>query len=67
MQRPIKNPVKHLRWRYLQKQQRTSLTDFAKKTLSQKSGGVLNTCYKMVVRKFPIYKLKQKTAKKVKN
>ena len=41
-----------------------SLTVFAK-TPSQKSGWVLNTCYKIVVRKFPIYKLKQKRAKKV--
>ena len=43
-----------------------SLTVFAK-TPSQKSGRVPNTCYKIVVRKFPIYKLKQKRAKKVKN
>ena len=43
-----------------------SLTIFAK-TSSQKSGRVLNTCYKMVVRKFPIYKLKQKRTKKVKS
>ena len=28
---------------------------------------VPNTCDKIVVRKFPIYKLKQKKAKKVKN
>ena len=40
---------------------------FWKKTPSQKSGGVLNTCYKMVVIKFLIYKLKQKTVKKIKN
>ena len=43
-----------------------SLTAF-KKTPSQKSGRVPNTCYKIVVRKFPIYKLKQKKVKKVKN
>ena len=30
------------------------------------SGRVPNTFYKIVVRKFPIYKLKQKTAKKLK-
>ena len=67
-QRRIKNPVKHLRWRFLQKQPRTfSRSLFLQKTLSQKSGRVPNTCYKIVVRKFPIYKLKQKRAKKVKN
>ena len=43
-----------------------SLTIFAK-NFSQKSGQAPNTCYKIVVRKFPIYKLKQKGAKKVKN
>ena len=67
-QRPIKNPVKRLRRRYLQKQQRTFSRElFLQKDPSQKSGGILNTCYKMVVTKFPIYKLKQKTAQKVKN
>ena len=33
----------------------------------QKSGRVSNTCYKIVVRKFPISKLKQNRAKKAKN
>ena len=37
------------------------------KTPFQKSGWDPNKCWKMVVRKFPIYKLKQKRAKKVKN
>ena len=46
---------------------RSVINCFCKKTSSQNSGGALNTCYKMVVWKFPIYKLKQKTAKKVKN
>ena len=36
-----------------------SLTVFAKSS-SQKSGLVSDTCYKIVVRKFPIVKLKQK-------
>ena len=40
---------------------------FLQKAPLQKSGWVLNTYYKMVVRKFPICKLKQKRAKKVKN
>ena len=40
---------------------------FCKKNPSQKSDRVPNTCYKMVSRKFSIYKLKQKRAKKVKN
>ena len=40
---------------------------FCKRTPSQKSGRVPNTCYKIVVRKFPIYKLKQKRTKKVKS
>ena len=34
------------------------------KTPSQKSSRVPNTCYKIVVRKFPIYKLKQKMTKR---
>ena len=42
------------------------LTVFAKHP-SQMSSWVLNTCYNMVNRKFPVYKLKQKMAKKVKN
>ena len=42
------------------------LTMFAKNT-SQKSGRVPNTCYKIVVVKFPTYTLKQKRPKKVKN
>ena len=37
---------------------------FLQKTPSQKSGWVPNTCHKTVVRKFPMYKLKQKRAKK---
>ena len=44
-----------------------SLTIFAKSTPFQRSGRVPNTCYKIVVKKFPIYKLKQKRAKKIKN
>ena len=39
---------------------------FLKKTLSQKFGRVSNTYYKIVVRKFTKYKLKQKRAKKAK-
>ena len=31
---------------------------------SQTSGWVPNACYKIAVRKFPVYKLKQKMAKK---
>ena len=41
------------------------LTIFAKNSI-QMSGWVPNTCYKIVVRKFPIYRLKQKWAKKLK-
>ena len=41
-----------------------SLTVFVKSS-SQKSGLVSDTYYKIVVRKFPIVKLKQKKAKKV--
>ena len=37
------------------------------KTRSPKCGRVPNTCYKIVVVKFPVSKLKQKKAKKVKN
>ena len=37
------------------------------KSPSQKSGGVHNPCYEIVVRKFPMYKLKQKNVKNVKN
>ena len=37
------------------------------KAPSQKSGRVPNTCYKMLVRKFPVYKAKQKRIKNVKN
>ena len=40
---------------------------FCKKIPSQKSGRVPHSCYKIVVTKFPIYKFKQKSAKKVKN
>ena len=40
---------------------------FLQKTLTQKPGQVPDTCYQKVVRKFPIYKLKQKRTKKVKN
>ena len=38
-----------------------------RKNSSQKSVQVCNTCHKMVVRKFPVYKLKQKGAKKFEN
>ena len=68
MQRRIKNLVKHLRWRFLENQLRTfSRYLFLQKTPSQMSGRVPNMCHKIVVRKFPIHKLKQKTTKKVKN
>ena len=68
MQRCIENPVKYLRWSFLQNQPRTfSCQMFLQKTPSQKSGWVPNTCHKVVVRKFPVYKLKEKAAKKVKN
>ena len=122
-QKHIKNSVKYLRWRFLEKQPKTfnyfcqklylrslvrflflpktlsqklgqvpifaknSISEawsgsyfceklylrslvtflFLPKTLSQKPGQVPNTCYKIVVRKFPIYKLKQKGTKKIKN
>ena len=68
MQMRIKNPIKHLRWRFPQKQPRTSSRYLLlQKTASQKSGRVPNTCHKIVVRKYPIQKLKQKRAKKAKN
>ena len=68
MQRRIESLVKHLRQRFLQKQLRTfSRYLFSQTTPSQKSGRAPNTCDKVVVRKFPMYKLKQKRAKKVKN
>ena len=37
------------------------------KSPSQKSGGVHSACYEIAVRKFPMYKLKQKNVKNVKN
>ena len=40
---------------------------FLLKTPSQKSDWFSNTCYKIVVRKFSMYKLKQKKAENVKN
>ena len=40
---------------------------FFLKAPSPDSNRVPNTCYKIVVRKFPVYKLKQKRAKNVKN
>ena len=40
---------------------------FLQKTVSQKSDGVHNSCYKIVVRKYPTYKLKKKKAKNFKN
>ena len=43
-----------------------SLTVFVKNSIPE-SDRVFNIYYKMVVRKFPIYKLKQNRAKKVKN
>ena len=54
MQRCIKNPVKHLRWRFQKQPRSSSGYLFLQKTPSQKSGQVPNTCYKIVVRKFPI-------------
>ena len=43
-----------------------SVTVF-EKTPSQKSGQVPNICYKIIVRQFPIYNLKQKRVKKLKS
>ena len=55
MQRHIKNPIKHLRQRFPQKQERAfNCSLFLQKTPSHKSGRIPNTCYKIVVRKFPI-------------
>ena len=42
-----------------------SVTVFEK--TPQKSGQVPNTCYKIIVRQFPIYNLKQKRVKKLKS
>ena len=41
--------------------------DFQSLTSFEKKCRVPDTCYKIVARKFPICKLKQKMAKKVKN
>ena len=66
-QRRIKNLAKYLRRRFLQKQLRTSVAIcFWRKTPSQKPGRAPSICHETVVRKFPIYKLKQKRANKVK-
>ena len=61
MQRHIKNPVKHLRWRFLKKYPRNfNRYLFLKKAPSQKSRRVLNTCHKIAVRKFSLFKLKER-------
>ena len=69
MQRHIKNLIKHLRQRFLKRKQLRTFSPylFLQTTPSQKSGRAPNTCDKIVVKKFPTYKLKQKRAKKVKN
>ena len=67
MQGRMKNLAKQLRRRYLEKQLRTSVAIcFWKINPSQNSGRAPNMCDEIAVRKFPIYKLKQKKAKKVK-
>ena len=67
-QKLIKNPIKHSKRRFLHKKPRSfqSFTTVAK-TPSQKSDRFPNNCYKIVVRKFSIYKVKQMKAKRVKN
>ena len=46
--------------------QRLSVDNYICKRLHSESGRVPNTFYKIVVRKLPICKLKEKTAKKLK-
>ena len=67
MEMRIKNLVKHLRWRFLEKELGTfSHCLFLQKTPSQKSGRAPNMCHKIVVRKLPRYKLKKRELRKLK-